>query len=211
MTRSEAGPVGFSQLFRTILGPVVLAILLTISGCDSETPKSAAQADTKASQPAMPEADQDAAKALLGSDAQVLLFGDLAKNGKEQILAANVVPNTPKSTVAGTVVTRAIIAENDDGKWMELMRADEHLKNPKGYLGLTPLVAVGGWKLQYENSPASGMSLYFTPIKAGSNEKTLPIAVRWNPATKRYQSMDLTYEYFLTEAASLENPRSTLR
>jgi hypothetical protein len=182
-----------------------------IPGCDSEAPKSTAQADTRPSEPAIPEADQDAAKALLGSDAQVLLFGDLAKNGKEQILAANVVPNTPKSTVAGTVVTRAVIAENDDGKWMELMRADEHLKNPKGYLGLTPLVAVGGWKLQYENSSGSGMSLYFTPIKAGSNEKTLPIAVRWNPATKRYQSMDLTYEHFLTEAPSLENPRSMLR
>ncbi|HVM75867.1 MAG TPA: hypothetical protein VMT75_09515, partial [Candidatus Saccharimonadales bacterium] len=136
---------------------------------------------------------------------------DLAKNGKEQILAANIVPNTPKSTVAGTVVTRAIVAENDNGKWVELMRADEHLKNPKGYLGLTPLQAVGGWKLQYENSPTSGMSLYFTPIKAGASEKTLPIAVRYNPATKRYQSMDLNYEHFLVEAPSLENPRSMLR
>jgi hypothetical protein len=211
MTRSDSSPEGCSQLLRTTLGPVVFAILLTIPGCDSELPKPTAQADAKPSEPAIPEADQDAARALLGSDAQVLLFGDLAKNGQEQILAANVVPNTPKSTVAGTVVTRAIIAESNEGKWIELMRADEHLKNPKGYLGLTPLVAVGGWKLQYENSPRSGMSLYFTPIKAGSNEKTLPIAVRWNPATKRYQSMDLTYEHFLSEAPSLENPRSMLR
>jgi hypothetical protein len=211
MTRSDSGSVGCKPVLRTTLGSLVLAILLMIPGCDSDLPKPTAQADIKPSEPAIPEADQDAAKALLGSDAQVLLFGDLAKNGKEQILAANVVPNTPKSTVAGTVVARAIIAESDDGKWIELMRADEHLKNPKGYLGLTPLVAVGGWKLQYENSPGSGMSLYFTPLKAGSNEKTLPIAVRWNAATKRYQSMDLTYQHFLTEAPSLENPRSMLR
>jgi hypothetical protein len=211
MIRSDSGLVGFSQLLRTALRPSVFAMLLVFTGCDSEPPKPAAQVETKSAEPAIPEADQDAAKALLGSDAQILLFGDLAQNGKEQILAANVVPNTPKSTVAGTVVTRAVIAENDDGKWIELMRADEHLKNPKGYLGLTPLLAVGGWKLQYENSPRSGMSLYFTPIKAGTNEKTLPIAVRWNPATKRYQSMDLTYEHFLGEAPSLENPRSMLR
>jgi hypothetical protein len=44
-----------------------------------------------------------------------------------------------------------------------------------------------------------------------SGGKTLPIAVRWNPATKRYQSMDLNYEHFLTEAPSLESPRSMLR
>lgn len=154
---------------------------------------------------------QGAAKALLGSDAQILLFGDLAKNGRPEFLAANVVPNTPKSTVAGTVVTRAVIAENDDGKWMELMRADEYLKNTKGYLGLTPFQAVSGWKLQYENSPEKGMSLYFTPVRAGASEKTLPIAVRWNTATNRYQSMDLNYEHFLPEAPSLEKPRSILR
>jgi hypothetical protein len=211
MTRSVIALVRFTQFLRTALGPSLITMIFIVSGCDSEVPKPTVPVETKSAEPAIPELDQDAAKALLGSDAQVLLFGDLAKNGKEQILAANVVPNTPKSTVAGTVVTRAIIAENDDGKWVELMRADEYLKNSKGYLSLTPLQAVGGWKLQFENSVGSGMSLYFTPIKAGTNEKTLPIAVRWNPATKRYQSMDLTYEHFLSEAPSLENPRSMLR
>jgi hypothetical protein len=105
-----------------------------------------------------------------------------------------------------------VIAEKqEDGKWVELMRADEHLKNAKGFLGQTPLVAVSGWKLQYEQSAEKGMTVYFTPVKTGSNERTLPIAVAWNPAAKRYQSMDLSYQHFLGEAASLENPRSTLR
>jgi len=72
-------------------------------------------------------------------------------------------------------------------------------------------VAVTGWKLQHEQSPEKGLTIYFTPIKAGSNERTLPIAVAWNPATKRYQSMDLSYQHFLTEAPTLENPRSMLR
>jgi hypothetical protein len=181
------------------------------AGCGSDSPNSAAQSEKKSAEPTAPEEFQDAAKALLGSDAQVLLFGDLAKNGNQQILAANVVPNTPKSTVAGTVVTRAVVAENVDGKWTELMRADEYLKNTSGYLGLTPLQAVTGWKLQFENSAEKGMVLYFTPVKAGANEKTLPIAVKWNPATKRYQSMDLTYQHFLLEAPALANQRSTIR
>jgi hypothetical protein len=186
----------------------IFTLSLILAGCGSDAPK---QAEQKPAEPVVPEECQDAAKALLGSETQVLLFGDLAKNGKQQILAANVVPNTPKSTVAGTVVTRAIVAENDDGKWVELLRADEYLKNQNGYLGLTPLQAVSGWKLQYEKSEIKGMSLYFTPVRKGENEKTLPIAVKWNPEKQRYQSLDLNYEKFLGEAATLERPRSTLR
>ncbi len=189
----------------------VVTLTLVLGGCGSEAPKPTVEAEKKPEAPAIPAEVQDVAKKLLGSDAEVLLYGDLAKNGKQELLAANVVPNTPKSVVAGTVVTRAVVAENDDGKWIELMRADEYLKNSKGFLALTPLQAVTGWKLQYEDSAEKGMSLYFTPVKAGSSERTLPIAVKWNPATKRYQSMDQSYQHFLGEAATLENPRSTLR
>jgi hypothetical protein len=188
----------------------ILAAGLLVAGCGSE-PRPAAEAEKKPAEPAIPQDIQDAATALLGSETQVLLYGDLAKTGQKQFLAANVVPNTPKSTVAGTVVTRAVIAETVDGKWSELFRADEYLKNPKGYLALTPLQAVTGWKLQYENSDDKGMALYFTPVKQGSSEKTLPIAVRWNPAVKRYQSMDLSYQHFLNEAPSMGSPRSALR
>jgi hypothetical protein len=208
-TRSEGRRKGLRyQLGRWGL---VLAPGLIFAGCDSGTTKPSSEAVKKAEEPVIPQEVQDAANTLLGSETQVLLYGDLAKTGVQQMLAANVVPSTPKSTVAGTVVTRAVIAENVNGKWTELFRADEYLKNQKGYLGLTPLQAVTGWKLQYENSPEKGLSLYFTPIKQGTSEKTLPIAVKWNPAAKRYQSMDLSYEHFLGEAPSLENPRSMLR
>jgi len=186
----------------------LLVIAASLLGCGSDAPKPAADAAQK---PAIPEEIQEATKSLLGSEAQVLLFGDLAKTGKQQFLAANVVPNTPKSTVAGTVVTRAVIAENEDGKWVELVRCDEHLKNANGYLALTPLQAVSGWKLQYENSAEQGLTLYLTPVQAGTGGRTLPIAVRWNPATKRYQSMDYSYTHFLGEAPTLDNPRSKLR
>jgi hypothetical protein len=188
-----------------------LAAAVWAAGCGSEAPKPASQAETKPAEPAVPQEMTDAAHALLGSDAQVLLFGDLAQTGKQQFVAANVVPNTPKSKIAGTVVTRAVVAENDDGKWVEILRVDEYLKNSKGFLGLTPLQAVTGWKFQQEQSELKGLTLYFTPIKADTNERTLPIAVKWDPSVKRYRSLDLHYENFLTEAASLESPRSMLR
>jgi hypothetical protein len=208
--RKEVGTARVENRFATCMSALAMGIALV--GCASEPPKAATEAEKKpAAAPAIPEEYQEVAKTMLGSDSEVLLYGDLAKTGKEEILAANVVPNTPKSVVAGTVVTRAVVAEKSDGKWSEVLRADEHLKNPKGFLGLTPLQPVTGWKLQYEQSPEKGLTLYFTPVKTGSSERTLPIAVSWNPKTSRYQSMDPSYQHFLGEAAALENPRSSLR
>ncbi|MDP9147544.1 MAG: hypothetical protein M3N22_07770, partial [Acidobacteriota bacterium] len=165
-------------------------------GCnsDSQKPAPAPAAETKPAAPAIPEDIQASAKELLGSDAQVLLVGDLAKNGKRQFLAANVVPKTPTNNMPGTVITRAIIAQDDTGKWTELFRCDEHLKNAKGYLGLTPLDSINGWRLQYEQNAEKGLQLYFTPLKVLGNTHVLPIGVRWNPATNRYQSLDPGYE-----------------
>jgi hypothetical protein len=185
-------------------------------GCGTEAPKPSSEPAAEAkpatpAAPAIPEDIQDAAKHLLGSDAQVLLAGDLAKNGKRQLLAANVVPKTPQNNVPGTVVTRAIVAQDDDGKWTELLRVDEHLKNQKGYLGLTPLDSITGWRLQYEQNPEKGLQLYFTPLKVNGDTHVLTIGVRWNPATNRYQSLDASYEHFLKESSTLQNVRSSLR
>jgi len=195
-------------LFLSILG-----ILLFLAGCGEPAPGPGASAATeaKSAEPVVPEEVQGAAQALLGSETQVLAFGDLAKTGKQQFLAANVVPKTPTNSVPGTIVTRAVIAQNSDGKWMELLRCDEYLKNEKGFLGLTPLNGVSGWRVQYEQDAEKGLQVYFTPLKVNGSVHVLPIGVRWNPATKRYQSLDRTYEHFLLEAPSLENARSRLR
>jgi hypothetical protein len=196
------------QILLSILCSVCL---LTGCGAQEPAPTAAAQAEVKPAEPAIPEHIQGAAEALLGSETQVLVFGDLAKTGKEQFLAANVVPKTPTNSVPGTIVTRAVIAQNNDGKWTELLRCDEHLKNEKGYLGLTPLSGVNGWRIQYEQDTEKGLQVYFTPLKVNGSAHVLPIGVRWNPTTKRYQSLDHTYEHFLLEAPSLERARSMLR
>lgn len=188
-------------------------VMAVAGGCGTETPKPKPDAavEAKSAEPVIPEDIQAAAKQLLGSDAQVLLFGDLAKTGRQQFLAANVVPKTPKNNIPGTVVTRAVVAEEDEGKFTELLRCDEHLKNAKGYLGATPLDSITGWRLQYEQNAEKGLQLYFTPLKVNGDTHVLPIGVRWNPATKRYQSLDAAYEHFLKESATLQNARSVLR
>jgi hypothetical protein len=189
----------------------VMFLAFFVSGCGADTPKPVSQAEAKPVAPAVPEEIQLATTSLLGSESQVLAFGDLAKNGKQQFLAANVVPKTPTNNLPGTIVTRAVIAENTEGKWAEVLRCDEHLKNQKGFLGLTPLAAVTGWRLQFEQSEIKGLELYFTPLKGTTDSHVLPIGVRWNPETKRYQSLDRTYEHFLLESPSMHDARSTLR
>src|SRR3989475_1090737 len=189
----------------------LLSMAIFLGGCGADAPKPARQAETKPAEPAVPEDIQAAAKALLGTESQVLAFGDLAKNGKQQFLAANVVPKTPTNNLPGTIVTRAVVAENDDGKWTEILRCDEHLKNPKGYLGLTPLAPVTGWRLQFEQNAEKGLQLYFTPLQGTTDSHVLPIGVRWNLATKRFQSLDRTYEHFLLESPALNDVRSRLR
>lgn len=191
----------------------LLCMVCLLTGCGDQAPatKSAAPEETKAAEPGVPEEMQAAAQALIGTETQVLLFGDLAKTGKQQFVAANVVPKTPTNNLPGTIVTRAIIAENQDGKWTELLRCDEYLKNSNGFLGLTPLHPVSGWRVQHEQDPVRGLQLYFTPVNTSGTAHALPIGVRWNPAVKRYQSLDRTYEHFLMEASSLENARSMLR
>jgi hypothetical protein len=188
-----------------------LSLSASLVGCGTDAPKPAAQAETKPAEPVVPEEIEAAAKSVLGSESQVLAFGDLAKNGNQAFLAANVVPKTPTNNLPGTIITRAVVVENNDGKWAEVLRCDEHLKNQKGFLGLTPLTAVTGWRLQFEQNDEKGLQLYFTPLKGTTDSHVLPIGVRWNPATKRYQSLDRTYEHFLLESPSLQDARSVLR
>jgi hypothetical protein len=179
----------------------------------AETKSEPAPATAVPAKPAVPDDIQAGAQALLGTETTVLVYGDLAKNGKQQFLAANVVPKTSKNNnIPGTIITRAVIAQNDGGQWKEIFRCDEHLKNAKGFLGGTPLSDVAGWRIAFEQDPAKGLALYLTPLKGVDDPAhSLPIGVRYNPQTKRYQTLDRTYEHFLLEQATMGGtPKSVL-
>jgi hypothetical protein len=189
-------------------GIMAICVLCTGAfGCGSGQEQTA-QTAGKPAEPAIPDDVQAAAAALLGKDTTVLVYGDLAKTGTRQLLAVNLVPKTPKDTVAGTIITRAVIAEDTPEGWHELVRCDEHLKNAKGYLGGSPIEPVSGWKLQFEKTEVQGLNVYLIPIKGTLDPHVLPLAVRWNSAVKRYQTLDRNYEHFLPEAASLGPTRS---
>ena len=190
----------------------MVLVCFLLAGCGGQqAPAPPPAAETKAPELSVPEEVQGAADKLLGKETSVLLFGDLAKNGKQELLAANVVPKSTKNNLPGTIITRAVVAENENGHWTEILRCDEHLKNAKGYLPGTPFSGITGWRLAYEQDPEKGLALYFTPLKGTTETHQLPIGVRWNPEAKRYQSLDRSYEHFLQEAPSLQNARSSLR
>ncbi len=213
------GGSALRHLLHVLSCVIAFSILGGLSAGCGDAPKPAETASKPApppapAKPAIPEDIQAGAQALLGNETTVLAHGDLANNGKQQFLAANVVPKTTKNNnIPGTIITRAVIAQNDDGQWKEIFRCDEHLKNSKGFLGGTPMSDVSGWRIAYEQDPAKGLSLYLTPLKGVDDPAhSLPIGVRWNPQTKRYQSLDRTYEHFLLEQPTMGGtPKSVLR
>jgi hypothetical protein len=213
------GGLALRHLLHVLSCLIALSILGGFTAGCGDTPKPAetksepAPTPAEPAKPAVPDDIQSGAQALLGTETTVLLYGDLAKNGKQQFMAANVVPKTTKNNnIPGTIITRAVIAQNDDGQWKEIFRCDEHLKNAKGFLGGTPVSDVSGWRIAYEQDPAKGLSLYLTPLKGVDDPAhSLPIGVRWNPQTKRYQSLDRTYEHFLLEQPTMGGtPKSVL-
>jgi len=197
--------------FPLVLAALSLPLLAGCGGNGSRPPERAAEPSRKPPEPELPEEIRAAAEGSLGSETTVLAYGDLAKTGTQQILAANVVPKTPKENITGTIVTRAVIAEKQQDRWMQIFLCDEYLKNSKGYLGMTPLEPVSAWRVQHEQDPEKGLTVYFTPVKGIADAHVLPIAVRWNPKAKRYQSLDRSYEQFLAESPTLSNARSRLR
>jgi hypothetical protein len=182
---------------------------VSCSGSTSAPAKKEAAAATPVA-PAIPADIQAAADAALGADTNVLAFGDLAKNGHQQILAVNRVKSAPEKAIAGIAAMRVAVIENDGGTWKEIFRCDGHLKNGRGFMGGTPLSPVGGWRLQYEQDPQKGLQMYFTPIAKPVGGYIQTIGVRWNPQGKRYQSLDRNYEQFLGEVPALDTPQSQL-
>lgn len=212
---------------RVAAGTVCWGITLLLAGCHS-TPRPAS-ADVKPA-PETADVTDDAravAEASLGKQAEVLARGNLAQNGREQVLVVNrlskgarpVDSNDASSTAI--FVSRAAVVERNGDRWSEVLLCDEHLKNPYGYLGGSRAARVSGWRLEYRRDPTQGLEMKFTPAEKfdaanadagpGSEHGYGTFDVRWNKNTKRYQSFDQSHERYLSEVPSLDTPESVLK
>jgi hypothetical protein len=196
------------------------AILL--AGCNSAPPPEAASEFATRDVADGAEETRSVAEAALGKQAEVLAHGNLARNDLEQLLVIDRFAGTePADAVnsASIFITRAAILQKNNGRWTEVLRCDEHLKNPSGYLGGSPVARVSGWRLEFKQDSKQGLGMKFTPanFEAGGQESgtgepaSQSIVVRWNSRAKRYQSLDASQERYLGEAPTLETPHSILR
>jgi hypothetical protein len=161
---------------------------------------------------AIPNDIQEVAMKSLGDETVVLAYGDLAKNGKQEILAANLLKTTPTGVAPGILFNRLVVLQKEGTNWKEIVRGDEHLKNDKGYLGGIPLAPINGWRLQMDQSDATkGLVMYFSPIVAPAGGHIKVLGVRWNTKVNRYQSLDPTYTQFEGEVQQLETPESQVK
>jgi hypothetical protein len=188
-----------------------LLTILLLAHCQGRAP-STAEKQLPAASLATPPEIQQVAETLLGSEAEVLAFGDLARNGQQQVLVINRLKGMPGGNVPGILLTRAVIAEKDGARWTEVLGCDEHLKNSHGYLAAAPIAPVSAWHLKYElQNAGEGLVLYFTPLAQPAGSALATIGVRWNSRLERYQSLDRTQQHFLGETPTLETPQVRLR
>lgn len=188
---------------RKILLMAALCVALCGASCD-EAGHPNTEESTKPAAPAYPAEVGTVAQKLFGLETDVVDYGDLAKNGKEEAFIVNKVKITPETMVPGLLVTRAAIIEKNGRSWDEVLLIDEHLKNTKGFLGGQPISAVDGWRVQKEQDPKDGLEIYLTPLHKPAGGYVQTLEIRWNPQVKRYQSLDRSFEHFLTESPSLE-------
>ena len=189
--------------------PLACVVAFCLGAC-SAAPQIAVVGET-AKPTTAAEDMQRVAEGALGMQAEVLAHGNLARNGLDQLLVVN---RSQQESTRGKVaedpgeilITRATIVQKDNGKWTEVLRCDEHLKNPNGYLGGSPTSRVTGWQLQIMPNSEQGLEMKFTPADQGQ-----AIAVRWNAKTGRYQSLDHSEERYLSEVPALDTPQSVLR
>jgi hypothetical protein len=211
---------------RTTVGFLSWIMALSLTGCRSA--QQSTPSDNKATAESADVSDElrGVAEATLGKQAEVLAHGDLAENGREQVLVANRFTGRTEASAGGAIpsaifVTRAAILEQNGGRWSEVLLCDEHLKNPNGYLGGTTTMRANGWRLEFRQDEREGLEMKFTPSERfsavdvntdqSSEQKYRTFVVRWNKNAKRYQSFDQSHERYLSEVPSLETPESTLK
>jgi hypothetical protein len=211
---------------RTVVGILSGIMALTLAGCHSTQQSATADDKTTAESTDVSDEARGVAEASLGKGAEILAHGNLAQNGREQVLVVNRYSWGAAASAGGAnpsviFVTRAAVLEQNDGKWTEVLLCDEHLKNPNGYLGGSHATHVTGWRLEYRQDAQVGLEMKFTPAEGfnavdvntdqNSEQKYLTFDVRWNKNAKRYQSFDQSHERYLNEVPSLETPESILK
>jgi hypothetical protein len=191
-----------------------LTLAALLSGCGSSQPSAPAVDSVAATTASEADEAQRIADTALGKQAEILDRGDLARNGREQLLVINRYGAGPKSESTARI-TRAVVLEKSEGQWREIFRCDERLKNPYGYLAAAATTATG-WDLVVGGNSGGVFEMAFTSavdVHTGERKevKHPTFVVRWNTKENRYQAYDRSQKRYLRETTALEMPESSLK
>jgi hypothetical protein len=215
-----------TRRLRTVVGILPWVLALGLAGCQSAQQVTPTEVTAAPRSPDAMDEARGVAEATFGKQAEILARGNLALNGREQLLvidrfSTGTASDTGSANPLPILVTRAAILEKNGDKWSEVLLCDEHLKNPDGYLGGSPAARITGWRLAYNQDTKEGLEMKFTPAERfddsnvnsdqSSGQTFATLDVRWNGSAKRYQSFDQSHERYLSEVPSLETPQSILK
>ena len=194
----------------------MLAGAFLAAACDS-TPPPPVVASPAPEKPAsaFPGDVDAAARGAYGADGVVLGYGIFFNTGGSQALvgtrlapaaaAASPGPGpaaaSPQNGETSADVTHVSILVKEEGKWKEAFRADEHLKNRRGYLAGSPAAPTPAWHMVYEQTTDDGFRLTFSPLNPLPGSKQTVVHVAWDPKRREYDSQDASGKFL--------EPRST--
>jgi len=142
--------------------------MILAAGCQRSQPASGAL-ESSESEPSSPASEtQHLAEKALGPGAEIVARGNLARNGREQLLVIRQLRKLATADAgardnARLFINQAVVLEKNGQRWSEVLRCDERVKNPRGYLGGTQAASAAGWLLRFVLDAPQGLRLEFTP------------------------------------------------
>lgn len=124
-------------------------------------------------------------RALLGADAEVLVFGDLNHTGTVECVVLKRIPNTPSDKLNAWVSSMAIL-QYQAGQWEVAFRIidDSDFNSGNPFFGAELSIVPGD-----DDSP-SPIFFSFYYLDSYLEPHAIPGAVAWNPETGKYQEWD---------------------
>jgi len=179
-----------------------MSLLACAAACSDSAP--GPQPSQQPAVPTFPDDVRSAALAPFGPSGEALDYGDFSAIGGRQVLVIHRLAPPPHTDAAAnqqkpetTVdVIRVSILSHEGDSWKEAFRADEHLKNRRGYLDGSA-VPISTWRMSYEKTPNSGFRLDFTALTLPPGSKPVHVRVAWNPKRKEYDALDASGTQFL--------------
>jgi hypothetical protein len=175
-----------------IAGRVALAIVALVLCSGQDKSNLRAQSAAVGQKSGEQKACVTAAREKLGPDAAVLRCGHLSDSGALETLAV-----VKLASIAGqgncVAVSRLAVLRHDGTEWKAELEADQQIKNPEGYIGLSYIddsYKVRGYCLTVTDRRTGSrepFSIALGYITKNGRFEGVPVYIGWNSKVGRYQ------------------------